>query len=254
MTRDVNNKVQRGSIMSKMYSEKETKNRLQSELINIDSLYTAECVNNIGITNDTRVLYTEIIAQELLKNLTVFNSIKSVKRTSSYYRPSHSKISINLLSSQKENIFAKRIAYLEFKEMGKILDYQIPLQDTNSDTGIGSIDLISFHEERRILFLIELKNQGNKEPLLRALLESYTYYNIVDKDKLVKDFIMSNIMGEIESSKIKVIPAVLVTPSCKAYDELKDMKVGNRPKLKALSLALGISFFTLEFVNHEVLL
>jgi hypothetical protein len=50
----------------------------------------------------------------------------------------------------------------------------------------------------------------------------------------------------------KVTPAVLVGQGCTAYDELKDMESGNRPKLKTLSDKLGIKFFTLEFQVESI--
>nr|HPQ22721.1 hypothetical protein [Saprospiraceae bacterium] len=47
----------------------------------------------------------------------------------------------------------------------------------------------------------------------------------------------------------RVVPSVLVYESekCNVYKELEDMVVyGNRPFLKALSLALGIEFYSIN--------
>ncbi|MBI9031442.1 hypothetical protein JEZ13_05525 [bacterium] len=155
-------------------------------------------------------------------------------------------------SNREEENFAKRITGLTLDELGTIIDYQVPLKDTLADKGLGKIDLISYNKEHNTMFLIELKYKGNKETLLRSILESYTYYKLIDKIKLKNDFFSK--LGNMNSDDIIILPAVLVVPNCNPYDELEDMEIGNRPKLKALSLALGIKFFTLDFSIYETLL
>lgn len=115
-------------------------------------------------------------------NLKEFGKISIVTRSATYSRENHCNINIDLCKSNRnEEIFAKRITGLTLPELGLILDYQIPLKDTLADKGLGKIDLISFNENTKTLFLIELKYEGNDETLLRASLESYTYFKLVDK-------------------------------------------------------------------------
>ena len=238
-------------------TKQETIDELNIELSTIENLYKSKCVNWTSTTKDTDEYYSEIIANELLRNLKEFDKIPAVTRKNTYYRENHKKIEIDLESNRKEEIFAKRIAYLNLGELGDIKDYQIPLKDTRADKGLGKIDLISYNDENKILYLIELKYEDNKETLLRATLESYTYYKIVDKTKLINDcfnnykFILNKVYNSIKPEEIKVKPAVLLVPKCNPYDELEDMELGERPKLKALSLALGIKFFTLELSVYE---
>ena len=104
------------------------------------------------------------------------------------------------------------------------------------------------------LYLIELKYEGNKEALLRAALEGYTYFRIIDTEKLIEDYKKSQTVSSVDFDNINVVPAVLVTPGCQAYDELDEMLYGDRPKLKSLSLALGIRYFTLEISVDESIL
>lgn len=240
-------------------NKQETIYELKKELSSIENLYKSNCVNWTGKTIDTDEYYTEIIANELLLNLSEFDKIKPITRTGTYCRENHKKIEIDLESNRKEEIFAKRIAYLNIGELGKIQDYQIPLKDTKADKGIGKIDLISYNDETKTLYLIELKYKGNKETLLRAILESYTYFKVVYKTKLIKDyfnnqeFILNKVFNSINPDDIEVKPAVLVVPECNAYNELLSMD-NERPKMKALSLALGIKFFTLEFFVDETIL
>ena len=123
-------------------TRKETIDEFNKALLNIETLYNANCVNWTGKTSDTDEFYTEVIANELLWNLKEFDKIKTITRKNTYSRENHSKIEIDLSNNRNEEIFAKRIAFLEFDEIGKILDYQIPLKDTSKDKGVGKIDLI----------------------------------------------------------------------------------------------------------------
>lgn len=192
-------------------------------------------------------LYTEIIAQELLKedNVKEFKKIEHVTRTSSYCRDTHSKIEIDLANSNRsEENFAKRITGLELEHLGLIKDFQIPLKDTLlGGAGLGKIDLISFNKDVNTLFLIELKYIDNRETLLRALLENYTYSKIVDQSKLKNDYKFS--------SEIVIKPAVLLVPDYTAHTELKEMEKSKRPMLKDLTLALDVKIFTLELSVYE---
>ncbi len=225
---------------------------LKEKLGTIDNLYKAECVVRKGKTDITKELYTEVIAHELLRHLTRFEDIKTITRIKPYSRENHFNIEFNYNESNRdEEIFAKRITGLNIDEIGVILDYQIPLKGSRDDKGVGKIDLISYNKENNNLHLIELKYKNNKETLLRAVLETYTYYKIVDKDKFINDylsskFILSKVLLKSNISEINIIPTVLLVPECNPSKELTEMEFGKRPKLKALSLALGIEFFTLD--------
>jgi hypothetical protein len=239
----------------KKYKISETLNELSTLPKKGEELYKAECINWKGKTTDTKEFYSEVIAGELLKDLHLFQGINTVTRTKkSYLTKSHCKIKIDLCDSNRnEEIFAKRITGLEFEKIGLILDYQIPLKDKQKDKGVGKIDLISYNNETKTLFLIELKYSGNKETLLRAVLEIYTYYKIVDKDKLKSDFMSypkfaeNKVFGNAEENDIVVVPAVLLVPDCNAYKELIDMQNKNRPMLEKLVASLGVNIFTLDF-------
>ncbi|MBC8213021.1 MAG: hypothetical protein H8E71_00035 [Candidatus Marinimicrobia bacterium] len=235
-------------------SRNETLAEFKKEFSIIENLYKAKCINWSGSTNDSDELYTEIISNEILRNLIEFDKIKTVTRSNTYCRENHKAIEIDLESNRKEEIFAKRIAYLDLGELGLIKDYQIPLKDTQADKGLGKIDLISFNSESKTLYLIELKYDGNKETLLRASLESYTYYKIINHKKLINDclnnkqFILNKVFDSVNPDEINIKPAVLLTPNCNAFDEFYEMELGERPKLKSLSLALDINYFTLEIM------
>ena len=196
-----------------------------------------------------------------MREIKEFDKISTVTRNETYCRENHGNIEIDLGNSNRdEENFAKRITGLTLEGLGLIKDFQIPLKDTRTDKGLGKIDLISFNEETKTLYLIELKYEGNRETLLKASLESFTYYKIVDKIKLINDyfnnhkFILNQVYNHIDPNEINVMPAILVVPKCIAYDELEDVELGERPKLKALALALDIKFFTVEFLTNETIL
>ena len=239
----------------------ETIKELKKELSSIENLYKSKCVNRTGTTKDTDKLYSEVIANELLRELKEFEKISTLTRTETYCIENHCNIEIDICNSNRdEENFAKRITGLTLDGLGLIIDFQIPLKDTRKDTGLGKIDLISFNKETKTLYLIELKYEGNKETLLRASLESYTYYKIIDKKKLINDcfnnqkIILNNMFKQIDQTEINVKPAVLVVPKCNAYNELEEIEIGKRPKLKALALALDIKYFTGGFLTNETIL
>jgi len=226
------------------YGKEKTIDELRDKLSDIEKLYKAECINWTGIPKDSKEEYSEIIAEELLSRpLDKLLNIQSIPRTKeSYYRENHCNIDINEHSKRAEENFAKRL-YKNRKELetlGLIKDFQIPLKNirNDNDKGIGKIDLISYNEKNKILFLIELKYTTNKETLLRSILEIYTYSKIVDGTKLIKDF---SLLGFVD----QIIPCVLLAEGCTSYKELEEMESGKRPNLKKLSRELDIRFFTI---------
>jgi len=236
------------------YNEEQTITAIKNELANIENLYNSNCVNWTGKTSDTNEPYSEVIANVLLRNLNLFDSIQPITRTSTYCRENHCKVEMDICkSNRQEEIFAKRLTGLTLDELGYVIDYQVPLKDTRADKGAGKIDLISFNEEAKTLYLIELKYKHNTEALLRASLESYTYFKLVKIDKLLADYknVIEKIFGFADIGNVKAKPAVLLVPPCKANDELEDIDMNIRPQQKALALALGIKYFTLDLSVYE---
>ncbi len=238
--------------MSSKKSKATTLQSLSNGLINIATLYKANCVNWTGKTSgSSQELYTEIIARELLAHKQDFQNILPVTRRSSY-RSDHTKKKVDSRTNREEENYAKWLAHNEAQHplIGEILDFQVPLKDTRNDKGVGKIDLLSLDVASKVFYLIELKYSKNKETLLRAMLEAYTYSKIVDKTKLITDFldgkfqfVLTKFFAEANPDQFKIIPSVLVSFDCNAYQELMEMEEGHRPHLRDLALALGIRFF-----------
>jgi len=238
----------------KAYDKKQTIDALQKELASITSLYNAKCVNWTGETSDTNEPYNEVIASELLRNLKAFDSINTITRESSYCRENHCNIEMDICNSnRREEIFAKRMTGLTLEGLGHILDYQVPLKGTRADKEAGKIDMLSFNQQTSTFYLIEVKYKDNTETLLRASLESYTYFRVVDREKLLADYgaLLEKMVGYVDLENVTIKPAVLLVPPCKANNELEDLAMYERPQLKALALALGMSYFTLEMHTYE---
>ncbi len=90
------------------------------------------------------------------------------------------------MSSEKllvKNMFLGKIEHNEV--FGELIEYEVPLNDKQND-GTGDIDFISKHGDK--LWMVEIKRPTNDKSLLRAVLEIQSYYQIVDREKLVNSF------------------------------------------------------------------
>ena len=190
------------------YSKDEIIKKLEVAKSEMWKFYSQDFVNYRGKTSDKeRDYYTEIIAEWLLDNIELFNDIKMISRENSYKVDSHDGKNKDKDSNREEEKIAMKLFDLSenqgkvFEIIGKIIDYQTPLKDIQTDKA-GKIDLLAYNEEEKILRILELKKPDSEETMLRCVLEAYTYLKVVDKDKLLKDF------GLQKNTKIKACPFV----------------------------------------------
>lgn len=196
----------------KMYTKKDILNKLKE--IDINLLYTNKMINYHGKTSDTKEKYTEVIAKEILENSKNydFGNIKQINRKQGYKASTHTG-KFNKNSNRREEIIAMKMYNNSYLDIGKMLDYQIPLKD-HKGTKAGKVDLISYKEDANILYLIELKNDVSEETLLRCTLEIITYLKQIDQNKLKSDFGLDN--------KVNVKPAILIFEGTRPYYDMKD--------------------------------
>ncbi len=248
--------------MSQTYSENNIKEMIKKALeTNPLFIYQENFLNYKGRTKDSRKPYSEVIAKELVKNyhqLMQLGKDVSIRRTRSF----------NACHNGIPNVNArlKRFDYLKFSEkllatalfnsdtdycFGKIIDYQVPLKEKQSDK-FGEIDLVA--QKDRSLKLIELKINGkNKETLLRALLEVYTYYKLINNslDKFVGDFHLEN------EKEFYFQPAILTDGTSPSGETLK--KIDNYPNIKRLvskintEIKISVEFFTYDYASEKVI-
>ena len=229
------------------YSKDEIIKKLEVAKSEMWKFYSQDFVNYRGKTSDKeRDYYTEIIAKWLLDNIELFNDIKMISRENSYKVDSHDGKIKNEKSEREEEIIAMKLFDFSqnqgkvFDIIGKIIDYQTPLKNVQTDKA-GKIDLLAYNEKEnpKTLRILELKKLDSKETMLRCVLEAYTYLKIVDKAKLLKDF------GLPENTKIKACPFVFYGKE--QYKEIQE----DRKHLKYLIKKLGIEVIYLEEKDGE---
>jgi len=165
-------------------------------------LYKAPFITRYGETLHTKKKYYDIVADYLLKEIDIIdlfekNIIKISRREKGKsYNAGHPKLKIEekkrILKNKNagEDEIAKCLFGDEIEQIGKIIDYQIPIANEESQS-VGVVDMLSYKDN--ILSLIEFKKQNNKETLLRAILEIYTYYqHIKHIEELKEDFCYPN--------------------------------------------------------------
>ena len=219
--------------MGKVYSKNEIIKIMKEAKSDIKNFYKKEFVNYLGVTSDTKEYYTEIIAEWLLDNFYLFDTIKMISRESSYKVDSHNGIIKDENSNREEEKIAMELfdysqnKGVTFDIIGKIIDYQTPLKNVQKDD-VGKIDLLAYNEKEKTLKILELKKPDSKETMLRCVLEAYTYLKIADKTKLLKDFELP------EDTIIKACPFVFVEGE--PYKEIQE----DRKYLKELMKKLDI--------------
>ena len=227
------------------YSKDEIIKKLEVAKSEMWKFYSQDFVNYRGKTSDKeRDYYTEIIVEWLLDNIELFNDIKMISRENSYKVDSHDGKIKNKDSRREEEIIAMKLFDFSqnqgkvFDIIGKIIDYQTPLKNVQTDD-VGKIDLLAYNKKEKILRILELKRPGSKETMLRCVLEAYTYLKILDKTKLLKDFELP------EDTVIKACPFVFY-----GKEQYREMQQ-DREHLKDLIEKLGIEVIYLEEKNGE---
>ena len=219
--------------MGKVYSKDEIIKMMEEAKSDMKNFYKKEFVNYSGETSDTKEYYTEIIAEWLLDNFYLFDTIKMISRESSYKVDSHNGIIKDENSNREEEKIAMKLfdysqnKGVTFDIIGKIIDYQTPLKNVQKDD-VGKIDLLAYNENEKTLRILELKRPDSKETMLRCVLEAYTYLKIVDKDKLLKDF------GLPKDTVVKACPFVFFDGA--QYKEMQQ----DRKNLKELMKKLDV--------------
>jgi hypothetical protein len=181
-----------------------------------------------------------------IKELFENNDKLKITRNNTYIRKEHENIdnSKDLLindPNQREELMAKNL-YLrkELDYLGKIIDYQTPIQNTDYDKEVGAVDLLAYNEKDKMLSIIELKNNKNDfDTLLRAILEICTYYYQLDREKLIKDFKLPVI------EPIRKI--VLIYNNSVLHKQYSKY-------IKDLAETLKVNIFTMEYSESNVII
>lgn len=173
------------------YTRKNIIEQCEIAIGNPTLFYTQKFVNYRGKTSDTKEYYTEVVAEFLYNNRSKF-VIPTILRKNCYKIDAHNGVIADTNSPRAEEIMAKVMFNgKKFLDDGRILDYQIPLKNTQKNKA-GKIDLLALQDSTKSVFVLELKKTDSKESLLRCVLESYTYLCQVNKERLLKDYSVHN--------------------------------------------------------------
>lgn len=218
--------------MVKSYTEKEITEHIDKAL-ETEDLYKAKSLNYTGCTSDTKESYEELTAKYLLQNdiNKYFTKFVPIDRKEGYKVKSH-----HISNLQREKYFAKGLKDCEIQGLGKIIDFEIPL-NTSTVPKCGNIDIISKDDTSKTIHIIELKHSTNTETVLRCILEISTYYQRLNKKRFLENF---------DAVGYKIQKTVLVLQGSNAGKELKKIKAGKYPYFKQLAEQLDVDLFTLD--------
>lgn len=214
--------------MGKVKTQKEVQAAVEEGLKKPQSLYNKCCVNWTGKLNENQEPYINYIAKLLIDNIEKIRRIKPIERKKLYSNKDRNG-NIERITNRGEEIFAKILfnSYKDknFSDLGKIIDYQIPLKaDAKKDsesTGVGKVDLFSFSEERKKIYFIELKAENAKDTLLRCILEAYTYTRQVNYKKFCDSYDCLKQMKNEEQDDV-IVPIVMIFEGSKAHNMYKN--------------------------------
>lgn len=189
---------------------------LKDDFVGADTFYLSKSATRTGKTSDTNKDYSEVVAGFLLENNFIekdkFTGIAQISKKESYTTDKdYSKDNSNL------NKIFKKYPQLN-QQFGIIIGQSISLSNYDDDKA-GVIDYLTYKKESNELFIVQVKPQASKETLLSAVLELQTYYQTIDKEKLVNDLYS---VGKISSKNLKIKKELILMCNSAAYNEHKD--------------------------------
>ena len=207
-------------------------------------LYNAKEVNYTSKVTDKEDYCMNVLAKHLIDNIDRLTNIKEVYRKGSY-NMNHTGQHSNKKSRRTEEIYAINLFNGFDPNLGRFIDYQTPIKGTQSDNA-GKIDLLLFNKDT--LYLIELKVYDNKETLLRAVLEVYTYYKQINHKKLIDDF-KSKIGNNLVQS---INPSIMIFKGSrleKQFQENKNKPLGDLINILAIKIFIVDENFTIKNIR-----
>lgn len=228
------------------YSEQETIKMCEDLFADIGSFYNADAVNYRGRTSGTKRLYTEVVAETILKHIDKFkddSNFPKLVRKGSYKADSHELLQHKDDEKSFEEHTAKNIYDIHKEDqksplafIGDILDFQTPLKDAHNI----AIDLLSRDDQNKRVIILEMKNPVcQDETMLRCVLERYTYLKMIDKDKLLENFGVP--------SDYTLCAAPLVFEGTRPYQDMQ----GDCEFLKKLMKELDITAYYIPKVDPK---
>ena len=217
--------------------------------------YKSAAVNYRSLTKGTpRRLVTEVLSAWICANFKkyrreMFVCTRGAKSRGAVYRQVdakgrdlHDGRAPDGPSPRAEDRIAMTFKGRSFRSIGKVLDYQVPLKDRQSDE-MGKIDLVSYDKRTNRLFLLELKDISNKkETLLRCLLEAYAYSRSLDRSAFSAEYGIP--------SDCKTVLCPLYFAGSRLEKDRNEMRAGKRPAYASLVAKIcDVEGFDVEFAK-----
>lgn len=226
--------------MAVEYTKAEILQKVEHAANDMTVFYRQEFIKYRGKTSDTKEYYSEIIAAWCCAHRHYFDQIPQITRETTYKTLTHHGI-YNPNSPRKEEITAmKMFNYCRdggyYDCIGKVIDYQTPLKNKQTDEA-GKIDLLAY--DGKHLRLLELKKPDTPETMLRCVLEGFTYLKTVNRNKLIDNFSLPS------DTIVEACPFVFVGSI--PYNEMLD----DRPQLKRLMKTLNSKPYYID-VNNDI--
>lgn len=236
----------------KTYTEKEIIKKIKDIIAetnnnkNINILYQHSVVTHTGQTSDSKKPYQEVVSDWLLNNLDVLDTIKPLHRKNYFFKSHDGSFTETEKNTDNEEIVAYYMfnSKKAYSKIGKMIDYQVnlkrPKEDRNGenpDSKVGKIDLVSYNEKDKQVYLLELKKKDNdKDTLLRAILEIYTYWKQLNHTNFRNSH-------KCISKTSPIIPAILIFKDSLQHMYCNEIEY---PRTNELLNKLGIPVFLAE--------
>lgn len=192
------------------------------------------------------------IAEQLLDDK-LLDKIDEIPSPDTYIIKSHTK-PVPENTTGKVNREEEKVAHRLFEredytgsDIDFFADYQVPIcrdstKKKDKSTNYGKIDLVSVSEEKKEIYIMELKTYSSEETLLRCVCECYTYWKQIDHKKLAREISLNPEYGKPEYTNYKVVPTVLVFDG--QYQHLQ-LRSGYLHSLQELMVKYGVRFFVI---------
>lgn len=224
-----------------------------------EELYTKSFLNYAGETSNTKVKYTEVVAEFLANNYA--NTLRPIgKKLQIPVRDNWNGLQHNgtIDPATKQTRYSEKwLAIALFNTgqqypFGRVFDYEVPLKRVRKDNKYGKVDIVSLDGELIRLIELKIKNKNN-ESLLRALLEIYTYYKLLRNSK---EQFMNHMRVMTKTPAIQdFLPCILTEDDTRSADEIQNIK--NHPLLtsliKQISNEIGrdMEFYIYNTINQK---
>lgn len=189
--------------------------------------------------------YNEQICKCIVHN---FNKLRNIKETQcpkhAYYQDRKNNV-YNFINNTPINLTEKRLAICFYNMVQGIdvfdepLHYETPIGEDE----LGAIDLI--YKDNNYINLIELKSGKSPETLLRAILEIYTYYKKINKEKFYSDF---NLNSSLKFRLVLLLEETTISAQeankLNIYNELSNL-------IKLIQMECPVKIYTFNELNRN---